>query len=154
MTNKYYNFEFNEESDIPKPLNADDYDSIDSFIDALNSKAYGETESFDMMEKERLKELRQQGLDEEQRLADKYLGEEDDPVNNPEHYTIGSIETIDYITDVLGEYHAAIFCHGNVLKYTGTRLFGKGKPIQDAKKAVWYLNKMIELLEFTEDTNW
>ena len=40
--------------------------------------------------------------------------------------------------------HAAIFCHGNVLKYTGTRLFGKGKPIQDAKKAVWYLNKMIE----------
>lgn len=154
MTNKYYNFEFNEESDIPKPLNADDYDSIDSFIDALNSKAYGETESFDMMEKERLKELRQQGLDEEQRLADKYLGEEDDPVNNPEHYTIGSIETIDYITDVLGEYHAAMFCHGNVLKYTGTRLFAKGKPIQDAKKAVWYLNKMIELLEFTEDTNW
>jgi hypothetical protein len=55
---------------------------------------------------------------------------------------------------VLGEYHAAMFCHGNVLKYTGTRLFSKGKPIQDAKKAVWYLNKMIELLEFTEDTHW
>ena len=154
MTNKYYKFDFDNSEDIPMPINANDFDSIDEFIDALNSKAYGETESFDMMEKERLKELRQQGLDEEQRLADKYLGEEDDPVNNPEHYTIGSIETIDYITDVLGEYHAAIFCHGNVLKYTGTRLFGKGKPIQDAKKAVWYLNKMIELLEFTEDTNW
>ena len=156
MTNKYYNFEFNEESDIPKPLNADDYDSIDSFIDALNSKAYGETELFDMKEKERLKEIRQQDADEEHESVKRYLEDFriDDPVNNPEHYTIGSIETIDYITDVLGEYHAAIFCHGNVLKYTGTRLFGKGKPIQDAKKAVWYLNKMIELLEFTEDTNW
>ena len=169
MTNKYYNFEFNEESDIPKPLNADAYDSIDSFIDALNSKAYGETERFDIMEKERLKALREseyygQGESVEKHMAgaagqgpvDEFLEEFrlDDPVNNPEHYTIGSIETIDYITDVLGEYHAAIFCHGNVLKYTGTRLFGKGKPIQDAKKAVWYLNKMIELLEFTEDTNW
>lgn len=156
MTNKYYNFEFNEESDIPEPINADDFDSIDSFVDALNARAYGETESFDMMEKKRLEELRQQDTDEEHESVKEYLKEFrlDDPVNNPEHYTIGSIETIDYITDVLGEYHAAVFCHGNVLKYTGTRLFGKGKPIQDAKKAVWYLNKMIELLEFTEDTNW
>jgi hypothetical protein len=169
MTNKYYNFEFNEESDIPEPINADDFDSIDSFVDALNARAYGETESFDMMEKERLEALRKseyygQGGSAEKPTAgdskhasiETFLEEFrlDDPVNNPEHYTIGSIETIDYITDVLGEYHAAIFCHGNVLKYTGTRLFGKGKPIQDAKKAVWYLNKMIELLEFTEDTNW
>lgn len=160
MTNKYADFEFNGETNMPKPLNADDYDSLDSFIDALNAKAYGETERFDIMEKERLKALREfeyygQG-EAGQGSVDEFLEEFrlDDPVNNPEHYTIGSIETIDYITDVLGEYHAAIFCHGNVLKYTGTRLFGKGKPIQDAKKAVWYLNKMIELLEFTEDTHW
>jgi hypothetical protein len=166
MTNKYSDFVFHGETHMPKPLNADDYDSLDSFIDALNTKAYGETELFDMKEKERLKALREsefygQGESAEKHMAgqgpvDEFLEEFrlDDPVNNPEHYTIGSIETIDYITDVLGEYHAAIFCHGNVLKYTGTRLFGKGKPIQDAKKAVWYLNKMIELLEFTEDTNW
>ena len=160
MTNKYSDFEFNGETNMPKPLNADDYDSLDSFIDALNAN---------MVEKERYAAVREseyygQGYSDEKHMAgeagqgsvDAFLEEFrlDDPVNNPEHYTIGSIETIDYITDVLGEYHAAIFCHGNVLKYTGTRLFGKGKPIQDAKKAVWYLNKMIELLEFTEDTNW
>tara|TARA_R110002124_G_scaffold73127_1_gene196167 strand:- start:1549 stop:1980 length:432 start_codon:yes stop_codon:yes gene_type:complete len=143
MTNKYYKFDFDNSEDIPMPINANDFDSIDEFIDALNSKAYGETQRFDDMEKERLKELREP----------EYY-DEDDPVNKPSHYTMGNIETINYIVDVMGEYHAAMFCHGNVLKYTGTRLFGKGNPVQDAKKAVWYLNKMIELLEFTEDTNW
>jgi hypothetical protein len=149
MINKYLDCEFKGETALPTPLNADDYDSVEAFTDALNAKARGETELFDMNEKARLKVLREQGIDEEQDLDS-----EDDPVNCPDHYTVGSIETIDYITDVLGEYHAAMFCHGNVLKYTGTRLFNKGKPIQDAKKAVWYLNKMIELLEFTEDTHW
>ena len=156
MTNKYYKFDFNKSEDVLKPINANDFDSIDEFIDALNSAAYGETQRFDDMEKERLKELREPDYYKQENLEARYLEDFriDDPINNPEHYTTGSIETIDYITDVLGEYHAAMFCHGNVLKYTGTRLFGKGKPIQDAKKAVWYLNKMIELLEFTEDTNW
>jgi len=64
--------------------------------------------------------------------------EEADMVNHPSHYTFGSIETIDYIVDV---------CHGNVLKYLGSRLHRKGMPAQDAKKARWYLNKMIELME-------
>jgi hypothetical protein len=27
------------------------------------------------------------------------------------------------------------------------RLMNKGKPIEDARKAIWYLNKLIELLE-------
>jgi hypothetical protein len=79
---------------------------------------------------------------------------EPDPVNNPEHYNAGKIETIDYIVDVLGEFDAISYCHGNVIKYTSTRLWNKGKPIQDAKKAVWYLNKMIELMEKTEGENW
>ena len=69
-----------------------------------------------------------------------------DPVNHPRHYTIGSIETIDYIVDVLGIDGAINYCHGNVVKYTGSRLHNKQNPIQDAKKAVWYLNMMIELL--------
>jgi len=169
MTNKYYKFDFDSSEDVLKPINANDFDSIDEFIDALNSAAYGETQRFDDMEKERLKELREPDYYKQEESVEKHMAGEaeqwpvgafleefrlDDPVNNPSHYTIGNIETINYIVDVMGEYHAAMFCHGNVLKYTGTRLFGKGKPIQDAKKAVWYLNKMIELLEFTEDTNW
>lgn len=77
-----------------------------------------------------------------------------DMVNSPAHYADSNIETIDYIVDVLGEYDAISYCHGNVIKYTGSRLFKKGNPIQDAKKAIWYLNKMVELLENTKGKNW
>ena len=77
-----------------------------------------------------------------------------DPVNNPAHYNAGNIETIDYIVDVLGDFEAIHYCHGNVLKYLSTRLWTKGKPKQDAKKAQWYLAKMIELIEKTEGKNW
>jgi hypothetical protein len=78
----------------------------------------------------------------------------DDPINSPAHYNEGEIETIDYIVDVLGKFDAIHYCHGNVIKYTSTRLWTKGKPVQDAKKAVWYLNKMIELMEETKGENW
>lgn len=77
-----------------------------------------------------------------------------DPVEKPEHYNSGSIETIDYIVDVLGKWEAIHYCHGNLLKYTGSRLWGKQNPIQDAKKARWYLDKMIELMEKTKGVNW
>ena len=79
---------------------------------------------------------------------------EEDMINRPPHYADGQIETIDYIVDVLGEYDAIHYCHGNVIKYTGSRLWSKGKPIEDAKKAIWYLNKMVELMEKTKDKNW
>jgi len=46
---------------------------------------------------------------------------------------------------------AVEYCHGNVLKYTGSRLCNKGKPVQDAKKSIWYLNKIIELIEGNKD---
>lgn len=74
-----------------------------------------------------------------------------DNVNHPAHYTKGDIETIDYIVDVLGEFDALSYCHGNAIKYTGTRLRSKGNTIEDAKKAVWYLNKMIEIMEASDN---
>jgi len=87
-------------------------------------------------------------------LANKEQPKIEDMVNSPAHYADSGIETIDYIVDVLGEWEAISYCHGNVIKYTGSRLFKKGNPIQDAEKAVWYLNKMIELMEKTKGTNW
>ena len=75
-------------------------------------------------------------------------------VDHPPHYNHGSIETIDYIVDVLGEYEAISYCHGNLLKYTGSRLWKKGNPIEDAEKAAWYLDKMIELMKKTKGVNW
>ena len=74
-----------------------------------------------------------------------------DPVNHPSHYTAGKIETIDYMVDVLGVEGAINYCHGNVIKYTGSRLHNKQNPIQDAQKAVWYMNKMIELMEVKDN---
>ena len=77
-----------------------------------------------------------------------------DAVCKPKHYNSGNIETIDYIVDVLGEFEAINYCHGNLLKYTGSRLWNKNNPIEDAKKARWYLDKMIELMEKTKGVYW
>jgi len=76
-----------------------------------------------------------------------------DMVNRPPHYIYGEIETIDYIIDVLDKDGALDYCQGNVIKYTGTRMFTKGDPAENAKKAIWYLNKMIELLEENKETS-
>ena len=66
----------------------------------------------------------------------------DDPVNHPSHYTDG-IETIDYIESKHFPYHI-----GNAVKYLSRA--GKKNPdetITDLKKAVWYINPYIDLLE-------
>lgn len=84
----------------------------------------------------------------------KQKAQEEDMVNSPAHYADNGIETIDYIVDVLGDWDAISYCHGNVIKYTGSRLFKKGNPIQDAEKAIWYLKKMVELMEKTKGVNW
>jgi hypothetical protein len=76
-----------------------------------------------------------------------------DEVSKPQHYNFGKYETIDVIVDTLGEFDAINYCHGNVLKYV-VRARHKGKPIQDCEKAVWYLNKMVELLNKTKGVNW
>lgn len=87
----------------------------------------------------------------DQRTAEMFqegsFGVANDMVNSPPHYNCGEIETIDYIVDVLGTRGAADYCHGNVLKYLGSRLHRKNDPVENSKKAQWYLAKMIELLE-------
>lgn len=50
-----------------------------------------------------------------------------DMVNNPSHYTYGSIETIDFI-DSCG--YGLDFCLGNAIKYI-SRCKHKGTMIQD-----------------------
>ncbi len=90
----------------------------------------------------------------EQLRHEEYMKQQADMVNSPAHYADSGIETIDYIVDVLGEYEAISYCHGNIIKYTGSRLWKKGNPIEDAKKARWYMDKMIELMEKTKGVNW
>jgi len=66
-----------------------------------------------------------------------------DPVNHPPHYKKhpSGVECIE-ITKHLS------FPIGSAMKYIW-RHKDKGKPIEDLKKAIWYLQKQIELYENT-----
>jgi hypothetical protein len=67
-----------------------------------------------------------------------------DSVNHPSHYTQGKIECIDYILDKRMGYLL-----GNATKYiTRCELKNGGKNrIEDLKKAIFYINKQIEVWE-------
>lgn len=70
-----------------------------------------------------------------------------DPVNQPAHYTRGKIETIDCIESVVDGYaRLSAVCAGNVVKYVARAPF-KGKPLEDLKKAAWYLDRLIRAVE-------
>jgi hypothetical protein len=63
-----------------------------------------------------------------------------DPVNHPPHYTEhpSGIECIQ-VTEHLS------FCLGNAIKYLWRADLKHPDAIQDLKKAVWYINREIEL---------
>ena len=64
-----------------------------------------------------------------------------DPVNHPAHYTVGGIETIDFIEAKKLGYNL-----GNVVKYL-TRADHKGNKLEDLRKAQWYLTREINSLK-------
>jgi len=69
-------------------------------------------------------------------------------VNHPDHYTNSSIETIDMIESITAEgFH--YYLEGNILKYLARYRHKNG--IQDLQKALWYLNKLIEVQYDTSD---
>ena len=65
----------------------------------------------------------------------------DDPVNQPSHYTSGSIECIDAIEAALTPVEFRGFCKGNNIKYIW-RSNLKGNHDQDIAKAQWYLGRL------------
>jgi hypothetical protein len=62
-------------------------------------------------------------------------------VNHPPHYTVGGIETIDFIEAKDLNYHL-----GQVIKYV-SRAGKKGDALQDLQKARWYLDREIARVE-------
>jgi len=62
-------------------------------------------------------------------------------VNHPPHYKSGGLESIDVI-----EAFGLGFCLGNTVKYI-LRHSKKGNPLEDLKKARWYLDRAISALE-------
>ena len=73
------------------------------------------------------------------------LKEEFDPVNRPEHYTSGKYECIDVMEDNFGTDAVENFCMCNAFKYIFRAQRKNG--VEDLKKAIWYLNKIIEIEE-------
>jgi len=71
-----------------------------------------------------------------------------DLVNHPPHYMAGAMEAIDVIEDVVVRAPDAVVggLQWQTLKYL-LRLWDKGNAFQDAKKARWYLDRLITKLE-------
>ena len=69
-----------------------------------------------------------------------------DPVNKASHYNDGGIECIDAIEASMPPLEYAGFLKGQVLKYVW-RYRLKGKPAEDLKKARYYLDRLIQIIE-------
>ena len=67
-----------------------------------------------------------------------------DPVNAPAHYNQGDIECIDAIRASMTEHAFRGYLKGNVLKYLW-RYEHKNAPVEDLRKATWYLKKLTEV---------
>ena len=71
-------------------------------------------------------------------------GKVDDEIEHPSHYTQGKIEVIDFLIDQDMNFMAA-----NAVKYLCRYRF-KGNPVQDLKKARWYLDRLIKEVEMAQ----
>ena len=81
------------------------------------------------------------------RLRTKYKAlaeeEQDDPVESPVHYNTGSVECIEAIKASMSDTEFKGYLKGNAMKYLW-RYDYKGKPVEDLKKAQWYLARLTE----------
>ena len=72
-----------------------------------------------------------------------------DMVNSPAHYTAGRIEAIEVIEDAIEAAPSTKqgFLQAQVLKYL-LRLWYKSNGKEDAEKAQWYLNRLVDSLNY------
>lgn len=71
---------------------------------------------------------------------------ENEAVNSPPHYLEGGIECIDYIRAKMTKDECIGYLKGCIFKYLSRANF-KGNHVQDCKKAQWYMNKLVEVLD-------
>ena len=69
-----------------------------------------------------------------------------DNVNHPVHYETGKFECIEVMLETQGKEAVQNFCICNAFKYLPTLTTNKNGN-EDIAKAVWYLNKYLELQE-------
>ncbi|MGG4607001.1 DUF3310 domain-containing protein [Providencia sp. Me31A] len=69
-----------------------------------------------------------------------------DNVNNPSHYASGDIECIDAMKASMTHEAFLGYLKGNIQKYVW-RYEKKVNPVEDLKKARWYMNRLVEEVE-------
>ena len=72
-----------------------------------------------------------------------------DSVESPSHYNNGKVECIAYLKDNMPFDSYLGYLEGNTKKYLHRWRYKK-KPIEDLKKAQWYLNRLIQELDDNE----
>lgn len=72
-----------------------------------------------------------------------------DNVNRPAHYETNGIECFDAIMASQGTEAAQNFCVCNAMKYIWRHSHKNG--IEDIRKAIWYLNKYVDMAEGDND---
>jgi hypothetical protein len=75
--------------------------------------------------------------------------DKEDMVNHPPHYNQGGMEVIDVIEAGIGDQGFVGYLLGNILKYL-LRFKHKGRPVEDLKKARWYLDRLILVISDKE----
>ena len=70
-----------------------------------------------------------------------------DMVNHPSHYETGKFECIEVMQEAIGLEDVKGFCICNAFKYIYRCCHKHESPLEDVKKAIWYLNKFVELEE-------
>ena len=66
-----------------------------------------------------------------------------DSVNHPSHYNQGKYECIDVMVETFGVEATKNFCLLNAFKYIWRT--GEKNGAEDIKKAIWYLDKVLDL---------
>ncbi len=86
-------------------------------------------------------------IDKESMAIDAFKGSKTDNVNSPAHYKQGKSEAIEIIEDAIKDAPNPTLglLQGQILKYL-LRLWHKDNSREDASKARWYLNRLIEKL--------
>ena len=87
--------------------------------------------------------------EEQEKVLELCNGIENDNVNHPSHYETGKYQCIDVTEETQGKEAVKDFCICNAFKYIYRHR--KKNGLEDVKKAVWYLNKYIELSEKDEN---
>lgn len=75
-----------------------------------------------------------------------------DNVNHPSHYCQGKVECIDALEAATTSLHGIeAVCTANAIKYLWRHKYKNG--VQDLRKSIWYIERLIQQYEQQEQSN-